>query len=262
MAPFLVFHLYGPLASWGEIAVGEARPSEVRPTRSALLGLLAAALGLRRADESAQAALAQGLRFAVRIDRGGVPIADYHTAQVMPPRRGFAPATRAEQLTARRDDLETTLSRREYRCDAAYTVAAWREGDAAPDLETLRDALLHPVFPLYLGRKSCPLAWPLGAEVREGASLVELFLAMKAPLELPDSRLPPLSSLRAGRNLGLFWEGTPPGGGLVSSTLEARRDDPVSVGRRQFRVRREHSSPWPPSTQENPDVLGAADPEA
>ena len=41
MSELLVFRLFGPLASWGEIAVGQVRPSAVRPTRSALLGLLA-----------------------------------------------------------------------------------------------------------------------------------------------------------------------------------------------------------------------------
>lgn len=263
MATFLVFHLYGPLASWGEIAVGEVRPSATRPTRSALLGLLAAALGLRRTEEEAQANLAAGLRFAVRVDRGGVPIADYHTAQVKAPRRGFAPATRAEQLSARRDDLETILSRREYRCDAAYTVAAWRVGETAPPLEALCAALGHPFFPLYLGRKSCPLAWPLGAKTVEAESLGALLQSTPPPLELGDGRSEPLRWLHAGPDLGLFWEGEPPGGGLTAGTLEARRDDPVSVGRREFRVRRERSAPWPLSRgKEDADVSLSTDPDS
>src|SRR6185295_12377864 len=66
MPSFLVFRLYGPLASWGEVAVGEVRPSNLHPTRSALLGLLGAALGLRRSDEAALADLARTVRFAVR----------------------------------------------------------------------------------------------------------------------------------------------------------------------------------------------------
>jgi len=263
MASFLVFHLYGPMAAWGEIAVGEVRPSERRPTRSALLGLLAAALGLRRSEEEAQGELARGLRFAVRVDRAGVPISDYHTAQVQAPRRGFAPATRAEQLAARRDDLETILSRREYRCDAAYTVAAWRAEESGPTLDALAAALQRPVFPLYLGRKSCPLAWPLGAQVLEAANLPDLLGHFGPPLELGDSRAEPLWRLKDGPNFGLFWEGDPPGGGLEPLQVEARRDDPVSVGRREFRVRRERFAPWPLPTpaKENSDVPLPVDPK-
>ena len=51
MKEYLVFQLYAPLASWGEEASGEIRHSATVPTRSALLGLLAAALGIRRDEE-------------------------------------------------------------------------------------------------------------------------------------------------------------------------------------------------------------------
>ena len=48
----LVFRLYGPMASWGEIAVGENRHTANYPSKSALLGLLGAALGIERDDEA------------------------------------------------------------------------------------------------------------------------------------------------------------------------------------------------------------------
>ncbi len=51
MARFLLFQLAGPLASWGEIAIGEDRHSAPYPGRSAVLGILASALGIRRAEE-------------------------------------------------------------------------------------------------------------------------------------------------------------------------------------------------------------------
>ena len=47
---YLVFRLYGPMCSWGDIAVGEVRPSTVHPAKSAILGLIAAALGIKRPD--------------------------------------------------------------------------------------------------------------------------------------------------------------------------------------------------------------------
>ena len=55
MREFLIFRLYGMMASWGDIAVGELRPTFDHPSRSAIVGLLAAALGIRR-DEEEQAA--------------------------------------------------------------------------------------------------------------------------------------------------------------------------------------------------------------
>ncbi|MBU1741588.1 MAG: CRISPR-associated protein Cas5 [Proteobacteria bacterium] len=51
MTEFLLFRLYGPLASWGGIAVGEYRPTDAHPSKSAVLGLLAAAAGVDRADD-------------------------------------------------------------------------------------------------------------------------------------------------------------------------------------------------------------------
>ncbi|PAP57596.1 type I-E CRISPR-associated protein Cas5/CasD, partial [Salmonella enterica subsp. enterica serovar Braenderup] len=52
MSQYLVFQLHGPMASWGVDAPGEVRHSQAQPSRSALLGLLAAALGIRRDEEA------------------------------------------------------------------------------------------------------------------------------------------------------------------------------------------------------------------
>ena len=60
MTDFLIFQLQGPMAAWGEVAVGEDRGSRDDPGVSALSGLLAAALGVDRADEASHAALARG----------------------------------------------------------------------------------------------------------------------------------------------------------------------------------------------------------
>jgi CRISPR system Cascade subunit CasD len=75
---------------------------------------------------------------------------------------------RLKHLYTRRDEtldrgnLYTILSSRDYRCDALYTVCLWSRGDkASHPLETLAEALRRPQLPLYLGRKSCPLALPL-----------------------------------------------------------------------------------------------------
>ncbi len=79
---FLVFQLQAPLASWGDTAVGEYRGSYEYPGESALLGLLAAALGIRREEDLTLSGLRQGYGFAVGVQDGGTLLRDYHTAQV------------------------------------------------------------------------------------------------------------------------------------------------------------------------------------
>ncbi len=64
MTEFLCFRLHGPLASWGDIAVGERRPTSPHLSRSAVLGLVAGALGIRRDDADAWAELDRGVGFA------------------------------------------------------------------------------------------------------------------------------------------------------------------------------------------------------
>ncbi len=160
---FLVFQLQAPLSSWGDTAVGEYRGSYDHPGESALNGLLGAALGIRREDEAAHAALRRGFGFAVGVQSGGKLLRDYHTAQV-PGRaalKGRPHATRRDELGVPKDDLNTILSTRDYRQEAASLIAVQPRTNAPYPLEVLADALRKPRFVLYLGRKSCPPGAPL-----------------------------------------------------------------------------------------------------
>ncbi len=81
---WLMLTLAGGLASFGGVAPGNLRHSEREPSRSALLGLCAAALGLRRDEVEAQRALAAGLYFASRCAASSRLLRDYHTTQAPP----------------------------------------------------------------------------------------------------------------------------------------------------------------------------------
>ena len=61
----LLLRLAAPLQSWGSDSKFETRKTDREPTKSGVVGLLAAALGLRRDDTEGLARL-NGLRFAVR----------------------------------------------------------------------------------------------------------------------------------------------------------------------------------------------------
>ncbi|MGH8526406.1 MAG: type I-E CRISPR-associated protein Cas5/CasD, partial [Gammaproteobacteria bacterium] len=101
------------------------------------------------------------------VQSAGKLLRDYHTAQV-PGRaalKGRPHATRRDELTVPKDDLNTILSTRDYRQDAACLVAIQPHGDAPYSLKALADKLHKPQFVLYLGRKSCPPAVPLYPQV-------------------------------------------------------------------------------------------------
>src|SRR5450830_715807 len=78
----LIFQLQGTMAAWGEVAVGEYRPSADYPGQSAIYGLLAAALGIDRDDHAAHMALCNNYRIAIGVVSTGRLLRDYHTAQV------------------------------------------------------------------------------------------------------------------------------------------------------------------------------------
>lgn len=163
----LIFQLRATLSSWGDVAVGEYRPSSEYPSQSAIYGLLGAALGIERDDDEAQATLRDSYRLAVGVLNLGRLLRDYHTAQV-PSRSDLKKrphSTRRDELSLPKTDLNTILSSRDYRQDAAALVAVQDVANTPYSLETLTDALKKPKFVLYLGRKSCPLDEPLHPRV-------------------------------------------------------------------------------------------------
>lgn len=237
MHEFLVFRLYGMMASWGDIAVGEFRPTFDHPSRSAVFGMLAAALGIRRDEEERLSTLSNAYRMAIRVDAPGVLLRDYHTSQVPPAGKGRKKrlfATRREELSIPREDLSTVLSTRDYRCDAVSTVCIWKGAESTPNsLEDLAAALNCPVFTLYLGRKSCPLALPVHAQVVAGENLAAALSAAR----FPDGDL--LSGLLREGDRQVFWEGDQDAGiPAIHTTL--RYDNPLSRKRWQFGSRAEH----------------------
>lgn len=231
---FLVFQLQAPLASWGEPAVGEYRGSHGYPGESALLGLLGAALGIRREDEAAHAALRQGYGFAVGVQSIGKLLRDYHTAQV-PGRisqKGRPHASRRDELRVPKNELNTILSTRDYRQDAACLVAVQPREAAPYPLDVLAEALKKPRFVLYFGRKSCPPAVPLYPQVIEASSALEA-------IDVYREQLGRLCNEEIGRVVQLAWSESVEAG--VPADLSApRKDRLIRRAAWQFGDRTEH----------------------
>lgn len=236
MPDFLVFQLYGALASWGDIAVGEDRPSLGHPTKSAMMGLLAAALGIERENDAAHTQLSSHYAMAVCVRANGELLRDYHTVQVPGGKRQYA--SRRDELLMDKLNLNTILSKRDYRTDAFYQVAVWATVDEPMySLLTLQHALQQPVFNLYLGRKSCPVSLPLHPVISAMVSLKQAFdvypLAQAAVWT---------DSLAASEWVSYFWEEgklTVEERGMESSMTYPRRDQVSSRKRWQFANRDE-----------------------
>ena len=178
MPEYLVFDLSAPMGAFGSYAGHERRGSEIMPPRSAVLGLLGAALGIERVDHDGQAALRR-YRAAVRLLAHSAPLRDYHTVQTVPAKIK-RPNGRRAAVEAIGRDINTSITVRDYRTDVAFAVAVWSV-DAPWPLSQVKDALLRPAFVLYLGRKSCPPAAPLGARIVSGSDPVAVLRGISMP---------------------------------------------------------------------------------
>jgi len=248
---YLLFRLYGPLASWGEIAVGATRHTANYPSKSAIIGLMAAALGIKRSDEKAQQQMQQGYELAVEVFAQGSLLRDYHTTQVPDSVGKVSYHTRKDELLRGKDRLGTILSSREYRSDALALVAVKALENAPFDLPTIQEHLHRPKFHLYLGRKSCPLAAPLHPQICSGENYFETFQSYEHKPLLPYQAdgVNELSKrdkywLQLGKDRHYYWEGELSEFSndidLKHMQTRTRHDQPLSRTRWQFMPRQEH----------------------
>lgn len=153
----LALLLDGPLQSWGHASRFERRTTALHPTRSGVLGLLAAALGIDKhaPNEAAQLKRFEALQVTmVKLDRqdarkNQLPIQrleDYHTV------------TGILRASGKVDEDATVQTYRHYLLDARFGVLL--EGPAAL-LEEIAAALRNPKWGIWLGRKCCVPATPV-----------------------------------------------------------------------------------------------------
>lgn len=251
---YALFRLQGVMASWGDVVAGELRTSESTPTRSALLGLIGAALGIEREDDDAHHALSRALHIAVLVHNAGTPMEDFHTTQTPDGTRGRELTTRAEELSYK--SIATILSRRTYYCDQSVTVALWQkkevnqsERDTRWRLEQIVEALNAPRWTLSLGRKSCPLLTPPEAHCVQAKTLKQ---ALQLQRFCGEFAIPPRHE-RLYWDEGLSFEEI----GIRQQLSAMRRDEIHSRKNWTFRNRSVASAPWPSTStneEEHPHV--------
>ncbi len=252
MREYLLFHLYGPMSSWGDIAVGEYRPTFAHPTKSAILGLLAAAKGILRenpdrTENEIHRRMAESYGFAVCVQAPGLLVRDYHTIQTPPNKKDVAYYTRKQELSYPKNELNTILSTRDYRCDGLYVVCIWcinsnppfplddPEGTKEQERKSLKCALEKPCFVLYLGRKSCPPSLPLEPQIRRADNVRKALKNAKFKFDCL------LEGFEKEDTFTYHWEGKSDEG-FEHDKIQTivRRDVPLSRRRWQFEEREEH----------------------
>lgn len=218
----LLLTLAGPHQAWGTRSRFATRSTERAPTRSGVLGLVAAAFGMDRTEPLDRFV---AVRFGVRIDAPGLIERDFQTARTLDGKQSMP------------------LSQRYFLSDAVFLAALESEDTAL--IDEIRDALRQPKYPLYLGRRAFPPAGPIATGIvssdlrtalREAPWQVSAFARQNAPASLevlvdaqPGEQIDfsleddpisfdPRRRKHAWRDLHMFTV-TPPG--LVPSTPDA-----------------------------------------
>lgn len=146
--PTLLLRLVGPMQSWGTTSRFDQRDTGKEPSKSGVIGLLAAAMGIDREIWTDLKPLTH-TSMGVRHDRPGVPKRDYQTAQHI--------------ISADKSKIhDTAVTTRDYLADATFLVGLASEDHTL--LERMHVALRDPVWPLALGRKSYVPSEPIWME--------------------------------------------------------------------------------------------------
>ena len=168
--PTLLLRLVGPIQSWGTSSRFDQRDTGKEPSKSGVVGLLAAAMGIDRENWADLEPLAH-LSMGVRHDRPGVPKYDYQTVG-----QGTEEVVTSDGKVEIRSRMilangkypsgdhlgEGVQSYRHYLADAAFLVGLEYEDRTL--LKRAHAALRDPVWPLALGRKSYVPSEPIWIE--------------------------------------------------------------------------------------------------
>lgn len=227
----LLLRLAGPLQAWGDHSKFNTRATAQAPTKSGVLGLVAAAQGRRRSDPIED--LTQ-LRFGVRVDQRGRMMRDFQSA------------------SDSNSGKTISISDRYYLGDAVFVVGLEGSDELLAGIE---QALTDPKFPLYLGRRACPTIGKLVLGIVPDSLVVALrevewqaanWYRRRQPLEV---------------SLALMTDGGPEADGIQERT----KDVPVSFNpiRRQYGWRSiVHLDPVVvsnPAGRKSHDFFGAAE---
>jgi CRISPR system Cascade subunit CasD len=168
----LALLLDGPLQSWGFSSRFQRRTTGLHPTKSGVIGLISAAMGLAKGSDEERAMLPELAK--LRMSSIAIPrqqtnawtgettelatrrLEDFHTVG-----GGYHKKTQPQFIPRKasgRPCDNPTLSHRQYLNDVRFGVVL---AGPRPLLELVRAALQNPIWGVWLGRKSCIPAEPV-----------------------------------------------------------------------------------------------------
>lgn len=226
----LALYLRAPMQSWGASSKFGDRGTLDAPTRSGLLGMLAAACGIDKNDETSDRAwLARAAKLSVTVlaFRRGDRMTDYHTVGA---RYDKDDPWQRRMIPTKPDGKPrgTDLTNRDYLMDSIF--GAVLSGDDAL-VDEMAAGLANPIWGVWFGRKSCIPTEPILAGVFDSMDAARDALAgrLRGSLERGGGKV-------AGSNSA----------DVEFSVLEAAAgeddemllDIPVSFEKREFHARR------------------------
>lgn len=147
----MLLKLSGPMQSWGTKSHFETRHSDYYPSKSAIWGMILAAMGIRREETEEWISILQTLDFMVRVDQPGRLLKDYQIA------RSYKPNGDVQQVY---------VTERYYIEDGVFLVALGNEDESL--LKEIEEALRYPYFQPFMGRRSLPLPVDFFLGIQEG----------------------------------------------------------------------------------------------
>ena len=228
---YLVLLLDAPMQSWGFSSRFQRRTTEMHPTKSGVIGLICAAIGLAKNSTEEGEMLPELTKLKMtsitipRAKRDGVGtllalrLEDFHTTG-----GGYDKRTQSQFIPRKASGGpcdNPTVSRRQYLLDARFGVIL--AGDRFV-LKRVAAALDDPVWGVWFGRKSCIPAEPILRDLFDTQAEAERALIGNKPID-QFTRLEEVADFDAG--------------------TDSYSDQPVSFGRsdssaegRAFAVRR------------------------
>jgi CRISPR system Cascade subunit CasD len=245
----LAILLDAPLQSWGDSSRFNHRGTAAFPSKSAVIGLIAAALGIDKHVHSERGKIAplSALRFHVaRLPqftpwgraRPSLQLRDYHTVGADYDRKdGWESGMilrnadgKPKSVAGNPEQSHTELTKRDYLLDSRFAVIL----EGAPSiLKAIQAALQDPVWGVWLGRKSCPPAIPVSAFI--SPSRDESFALLIAALRCHEGRHKGTTPQTAE---GAKWqqfdrlEET-----IIGDHDQLLHDQPITFGTREFHSR-------------------------
>lgn len=161
----LAFYLNGPLQAWGSSSRFQRRETELYPTKSGIVGLIAAAMGIdKHAEDEAEllkpiAAMSLSI-YATESDSAGrlQRLSDYHTVGGGYDNKDPVQKLRITRKASGGASANAVITNRVYLTDARFVAVL--EGESCI-VKRCADALKNPVWGVWFGRKCCIPATPL-----------------------------------------------------------------------------------------------------